>query len=157
MLCTCIWNLKTMPVNKWVRSLVNSKSKGKKWLYLRPYLKTFPVFNVLQTCRVHLLTIGLGIVKFIKKLSSGFLINEKFVGMEQITCKNCNKSSWMQVYKIILTRARPEQPSSFLFAVFNGIKPLWDEASFPKLIIILKILANCVDSYILLFVVFLII
>ena len=29
MLCTCIWNLKTMPVNKWVLSLVNSKSKGK--------------------------------------------------------------------------------------------------------------------------------
>ena len=29
MLCTCIWNLKTMPVNKWVRSLVNAKSKGK--------------------------------------------------------------------------------------------------------------------------------
>ena len=29
MLCTCIWSLKTMPVNKWVRSLVNSKSKGK--------------------------------------------------------------------------------------------------------------------------------
>ena len=82
-----------MPVNKFVRSLVNSKSKGKKWLYLTPYLKAFPVFNVLQTCRVYLLTIGLGIVKFIKKLSSGFLINEKFVGMEKITCKNCNKSS----------------------------------------------------------------
>ena len=31
------------------------------------FLKVFPVFNVLETCRVHLLTIDLGIVKFIKK------------------------------------------------------------------------------------------
>ena len=39
----------------------------KNWLYLRPYLKAFPAFNVLETCRVYLLTIDLGIVKFIKK------------------------------------------------------------------------------------------
>ena len=37
------------------------------WLYLRPYLRAFPVFNVLETCRVYLLTIDLEIVKFIKK------------------------------------------------------------------------------------------
>ena len=66
---------------------------GKDWLYLRPYLKAFPVFNVLETCRVYLLTIDLGIVQCVKKLSSGFLNNTKFVGMDQITCKNCNKSS----------------------------------------------------------------
>ena len=41
---------------------------GKNWLYWRPYLKAFPVFNVLETCRVYLLTIDLGIVKFIKKI-----------------------------------------------------------------------------------------
>ena len=39
----------------------------KNWLYLRPYLRAFPVFNVLETYRVHLLTIDLEIVKFIKK------------------------------------------------------------------------------------------
>ena len=40
---------------------------------MRPYLKAFPVFNVLETCRVFLLTIDLRIVKVIKKdLSSGF-------------------------------------------------------------------------------------
>ena len=39
----------------------------KNWLNLRPYLKAFPVFNVLETCRVYLLTIDLEIVKFIKK------------------------------------------------------------------------------------------
>ena len=37
------------------------------WLYLRPYLKAFPVFNVLNTCREYFLTIDLGIVEFIKK------------------------------------------------------------------------------------------
>ena len=66
---------------------------GENWLYLRPYLKAFPVFNVLETCRVYLLAINLGIVKFIKKFIERFLKNAKFVGVDQITCKNCNKSS----------------------------------------------------------------
>ena len=66
---------------------------GGDWLYLRPYSKAFPVFNVLETCRVYLLAINLGIVKFIKKFIERFLKNAKFVGVDQITCKNCNKSS----------------------------------------------------------------
>ena len=45
---------------------------GGNWLYLRPYLKALTVFNVLETCRVYLLAIDLGIVKFIKTLSRGF-------------------------------------------------------------------------------------
>ena len=45
---------------------------GENWLYLRPYLKAFPVFNVLETCRVYLLTIDLGIFKFIKKFIERF-------------------------------------------------------------------------------------
>ena len=44
---------------------------GENWLYLRPYLKAFPVFNVLKTCREYFLTIDLGIVEFIKK----FIVN----------------------------------------------------------------------------------
>ena len=40
---------------------------GKNWLYLRPYLKAFPFFNVLETRRVYLSTIDLGIFQFIKK------------------------------------------------------------------------------------------
>ena len=68
------------------------KMWGANWLYLRPYLKG-PVFNVLKTCRVYLQMIDLRIAKFIKNLSSGFLKNAKFVSMDQITCKNCNKSS----------------------------------------------------------------
>ena len=42
------------------------------WLYLRPYLKAFPVFNVLETCRVFLLTIDLLLNLLKKDLSSGF-------------------------------------------------------------------------------------
>ena len=48
------------------------KTWGKNWLYLRPYLKAFPVFNVLETCRVYLLTIDVGIFKFIKKSTERF-------------------------------------------------------------------------------------
>ena len=45
------------------------------WLYLRPYLKAFPVFNVLnKTCREYFLTIDLGIVEFIKKFIERFLV-----------------------------------------------------------------------------------
>ena len=37
-----------------------------------PYLKAFLVFNVLEPCRVYLLAIDLGIVKFIKKIIQRF-------------------------------------------------------------------------------------
>ena len=37
----------------------------------------------------YLLTIYLEIIEFIKNLSSGFLKNAKFLGMDQITSKNC--------------------------------------------------------------------
>ena len=46
---------------------------GEKWLCLRPYLKAFPVFNNLETCREFLLTIDLGIVEFIKRFIERFL------------------------------------------------------------------------------------
>ena len=61
---------------------------GKNWLYLRPYLKAFPVFNVRKTCRQCFVTTDLGIVEFIKKLSRGFWKNAKFSGMDEITSKN---------------------------------------------------------------------
>ena len=48
------------------------KDKGKNWLYLRLYFKAFPVFNVLETRRVHLLTIDLGIFQFTKKIIERF-------------------------------------------------------------------------------------
>ena len=140
-MCTCIWDLKTMPVNNedarlWTQNL------GKNWLYLRPYLKAFAVFNVLKTCREHFLTIYLGIVEFLKKFIERFLEKCEIFSMEQITSKNCIKSIWMQVNKILLTRDRQEQLPYFFVSVFNGINPLWDEAAFPKRVI----LANCAAS-----------
>ena len=45
---------------------------GENCSYLRSYLKAFPVFNVLQTCRVYLLTADLRIIKFIKKFIERF-------------------------------------------------------------------------------------
>ena len=119
---------------------------GENWLYLRPYLKAFPVFNALETSRVYLLAIDLRILKFIKKLSSGFLKNAKFVGMDQITCKNCNKSCWMQVNKILLARDRPEQFSSFCVRSFQWNQTTMRWRRFSKAYHFLKILANCVDS-----------
>ena len=45
---------------------------GRDWLYLRPHLKALSVFNVLETCRVNLSAIDLGIVKLVKKLFERF-------------------------------------------------------------------------------------
>ena len=45
---------------------------AENWLCLRNYLKAFPVFNVLETCRVYSLTTDLGIVTFIKKFIKRF-------------------------------------------------------------------------------------
>ena len=40
--------------------------------------------------------------------------------MDQITSKNCIKSNWMQVNKILLTRDRPEQfPLIFFYMQFS--------------------------------------
>ena len=47
---------------------------GENWLCLSPYLKAFPVFNVLKkTCREYFLTIDIGIVEFIEKFIEPFL------------------------------------------------------------------------------------
>ena len=88
---------------------------GGNWLYLRPYLKAFPVFNVLKTCREYFLTTDLGIVEFIQKFIERFLENAKFLGMDQITSKNCIKSSWMQC-KLI---------KFFLLAIAHSNSPLF--------------------------------
>ena len=52
---------------------MNTKSGGKGELVIFEALfKAFPVFNVLETCRVYLLTIDVGIFKFIKKSIARF-------------------------------------------------------------------------------------
>ena len=67
--CQCIKRMLTYKHKIW----------GENWLYLSPYLKAFPVFNVLETCKEYLLTIDLEIVEFIKKIIERFF--EK--------CKTC--------------------------------------------------------------------
>ena len=55
------------------------KTWGEKLVIFEALLKAFSVFNVLETCRVYLLAIDLGIVKFIKKVIERFFEN----------CENC--------------------------------------------------------------------
>ena len=81
----------------------------KKFVIFEAHLKAFPFFqrswnlqdifidNWSRNCQVYK-----------KQLSSGFFNSAKYVGMDQITCENRKKRSWMQVNKI-LTRDRPEQ------------------------------------------------
>ena len=91
--------------------------------------------------------IDLGIVKFIKKnLSNSFFNNVKFVGMDQITLKNCNKSSWMQVNQICLTRDRPEQFPSFFVRGFQRKQTTMRWSRVSKAYHFLNISANCADS-----------
>ena len=43
-----------------------------------------------------------------KKFSSGFLNNAKFVGMNQITCKSCNKAAecrFIKFFKLAITQS----------------------------------------------------
>ena len=61
-LCTCIWNLN----NKWIIRTLTWGGGGGGLVIFEALFKAFPVFSVLETCRVYLLTIDLGIVKCIK-------------------------------------------------------------------------------------------
>ena len=119
---------------------------GENWLYLRPYFKAFPVFNVLETCREYFLTIDLGSVEFIKKFIERFLEKSEFLGMDQITSKNCINSSWMQVNKILFSRDPPEQFPSFFLCSFQWNQNTMRWSCVPKAYHFLKISANCVAS-----------
>ena len=127
----CQWMLRTLTCKHkiWVEN----------WLYLRPYLKVFPVFNVLKTCREYFLTIDLGIVEFIKKLIERVLEKmQNFYAWTKLPPKTVSKASECKLIKSFLLAIAQSNSPLFLYAVFNGIKPLWDEATFLKLIIFLK-------------------
>ena len=119
-----------------IRTLKETQNLGGKLVIFETLFKSLPCFNVLETCRVYLLTIDLRIFQFIKKFIELFLENAKFVGVDQITCKNCNKSSWMHVNKILLTHNRPEQFPSFFSTQFSmesnhyEMKPHFQSLSF---------------------------
>ena len=71
---SCARAYETWKQCQWIMRTLTCKHiiAGKNWLYFRPYLKVFPVFNVLETCREYLLTIDLQIVEFIKKFIERF-------------------------------------------------------------------------------------
>ena len=57
-----------------------------------PNFIALQVFNDIETCRPYKLMIKLEIAKFLKISSSGFQIIIKFAGVDQIICRNGNKS-----------------------------------------------------------------
>ena len=73
MLISVIYGTLSVSCKRVVRVLSPLASKSCGGSHLRPYVKAFPVFNVLETCREYFLTIGLGIVEFIKKFIGRFL------------------------------------------------------------------------------------
>ena len=54
-----------------------------------------------------------GLSSVSKYLSSGFLTNAKFVGMDEITCENCNKSSYVGWKNSSNSRSPVATPPSF--------------------------------------------
>ena len=134
----CQWIIRTLTCNH--------KIWEENWSYLRPYLKPFPVFNVLETRRVYLLTIDLGIFQFIKKFIERFLKKCEICRRGPNYVQNCDKSSWMQVNKILLTRDRPEQLPSFFVHSFQWNQTAMRWSCVSKAYHFLKKLANCVDS-----------
>ena len=84
------------------------------------------VFNDIETCRPYKVMINLKIVKFLKSSSGGLQIIITFVGVDQIICKNGNKSSWMHGHQILLSRNRLEQsPSVFTNNFKWNETPVW--------------------------------
>ena len=72
---SCARAYETWKQCQWIIRTLTCKHKiwGENWLCLRPYLKAFPVFNALETCREYFLAIDLGIVEFITKFIERFL------------------------------------------------------------------------------------
>ena len=134
-LCTCIWNLKAMPVNNEGCSLVNTKY-GKKFWHLKPHLITFLVFNILETWRRYKLMINIGIVKFLKQFIERFLNNREICrrGPNYIQKTAAERS----LIKFLFLAIGQSNPPLFSYKVSNGIKPLRDETAFPYLIIFFK-------------------
>ena len=97
---------------------------GKNWLYLRPYFKAFPVFNVLETCREYFLTIDLGIVEFIKKFIERFLEKCEIFRHGPNYVQKLSKAAECKLIKFFLLAIAQSNSPLFLYAVFNGIKPL---------------------------------
>ena len=145
-MCTCMWNLKTMPVNNDDEHLY-TQNRGEKLAIFEALFESLPCFQCFWNLQGILIDNWSRDCQIYKKnVSSGVLKNAKFVGMDQITFNDCNKSSWMQGNKILLTRDRPEQFPSFFVCSFQWNQTTMRWSRVPKAYHFLKILANCVDS-----------
>ena len=143
-----MWNLKTMPVNNDDEHLY-TQNRGEKLAIFEALFESLPCFQCFWNLQGILIDNWSRDCQIYKKnVSSGVLKNAKFVGMDQITFNDCNKSSWMQGNKILLTRDRPEQFPSFFVRSFsmesNHYEMNWSHVS--KASHFLKIFANRVDS-----------
>ena len=139
MLCTIQYNTGLLAKST---NVVKKSRAGLKVSYF-----TWPKFSVCTRAKNRSFSNwDLGIVEFVKKLSSGFWKNAKFLGMDQITSKNCIKSSWMQVNNILLTRDRPKQFPSFFVGSFQWNQTTMRWSRVPKAYHFLKILANWAAS-----------
>ena len=97
----------------------------KNWLYLRPHLKAFPVFNVLETCREYFLTIDLGIVEFIKKIYLAvFGKMRNLLAWTKLPPKTVSKAAECKLIKFFLHAIAQSNSPLLLYVVFNGINPL---------------------------------
>ena len=95
------------------------------WLCLSPYLKAFPVFNVLKTCREYFLTIDLGIVEFIKKIYLAvFGKMRNLLAWTKLPPKTVSKAAECKLITFFLLAIAQSNSPLFLYAVFNGINPL---------------------------------
>ena len=56
----------------------------------------------------------------------------------KLRAKTVTKAAECKLIKFFLLKIALSNSPLFLYTVFNGIKPLGDEAAFPKLIIFLK-------------------
>ena len=56
----------------------------------------------------------------------------------KLCAKTVTKAAECTLIKFFLLAIAQSNSPLFLYAAFNGIKPLWDEAAIPKLIIFLK-------------------
>ena len=59
---------------------------GENWLYLRPYLKAFPVFNVLKTCREYFLTIDLIVYVILYMVTTSLYLDKARTGLTIVIC-----------------------------------------------------------------------
>ena len=137
-MCTCIWNLKTMPVNNEDAHLYTQNLREKLAIFeaLFKSLSCFQCSWNLQGIFLDDWSRDYRIYKKIYRAVFGKMRN--FQAWTKLRSKTVSKAAECKLIKFFLLAIAQSNSPLFLYAVFNGIKPLWDEAAFSKLIIFLK-------------------